>query len=109
MFRFDVHAFGGKRTLRAVVDEPTPGRVLAESYPDEGAVTTFTVEPTSDDRACDVTITSDVRGRGGLVGAIERAVNTRFLRRVFIAELERLDSVARARASSKRSPGPAAA
>jgi hypothetical protein len=108
-FHFDIHAFGGKRTWHAVVDEPTPGRVLAESYPDEGTVTTFTVEPTSDDRACDVTITSDVRRRSGIAGALERAVMTRFLRRVFAAELDRLDSVARARASLKRSPGPAAA
>src|SRR5215831_6161403 len=108
-FRFDIHAYGSKRTLRAEVDEPAPGRVLAESYPDEGTVTTFTVEPTADDRACDVTITSDVRDRGGFVGSIERAVMSRFLRKVFIAELARLDAVARARVASTRSSGPAAA
>jgi hypothetical protein len=107
-FRFDIHAFGSKRTWHAVVDEPSPGRVLAESYPDEGTVTTFTVEPIADDRACNVTIMSDVPDRGGLVGAIERAVMSRFLRKVFIAELARLDSVARARVAATRPSDPAA-
>jgi hypothetical protein len=107
VFHFDVHAFGGKRTLRGVVSEPTPGRVLAEAYPDEGSVTTFTVEEA--DGGCDVTIASEMRRRDGIIGGMERAVMSRLLRRVFKAELERLDQVARSRAASKRSSGPAAA
>jgi hypothetical protein len=108
-FRFDVQAFGNTRTLRAVVSEPTPGRVLVESYPDDGTVTTFTVEQADGDRACAVTIDSDIPRRGGIAGTLERMVFTRFLRRVFDAELKLLESVARARATAKQATGPAAA
>jgi len=106
-FDFDIYAFGSKRTLHAVVSEPAPGRVLAETYPEEETVTTFSVDPVDGDRACNVTITSDVRARDGLAGRIERALMRRFLARVFAAELARLDDVARSQA--RQSSGPAAA
>jgi polyketide cyclase/dehydrase/lipid transport protein len=108
-FRFDIHAFGATRTWRAVVSEPTPGHVLAETYPDEGTVTTFTVEPAEGGRACDVTIASEVRGRDGIGGRIERALMGRLLRRIFAAELELLEQVARERNEPQRTNGPAAA
>jgi hypothetical protein len=102
-FRFDIHAFGRTRTIRAVVSEPTPGRVLVESYPEDGTVTTFTVQPADGDRACDVTIASDIHHRGGFAGTLERMVSTRFLRRVFTAELELLERVAIASAAGRSS------
>ena len=46
VIRFQMSALGQKRTLRAEITEPEPGRVLVETYLDSnGAVTTFTVDP----------------------------------------------------------------
>lgn len=103
---FDVRAFGSTKTLHATVTEPTPGRVLVETDLDAGVVTSFTVEPAADGRECDVTITTDFRGRDGLLGTIEQGLAKPFLRRAFAAELDRLDAVSRSRAHSS---GPAAA
>lgn len=105
--RFDVRAFGSTKTHRVNVAEPSPGRVLAETDVDDGAVTTFSVEPTSDGRACDVTISAERSARDGFLGTIEQGLVKPFLTRVYIAQLERLDVVARARSSA--SSGPAAA
>ena len=104
--RFDVHAFGTTKTHRACIEEPSPGRVLVESELDDEAVTTFSVVPVNDDRACDVTISSELRARDGVLGAIEQWLAKPFLRRVYAAELERLDTFARSRALRS---GPAAA
>ena len=93
--RYDVRAFGATKTHRARVDEPAPGRILVESEIDDPIVTTFSVDPTSDDRACDVTITSQLQSRDGFLGVIERWLATPMLRRIFAAELERLDTLAR--------------
>lgn len=105
---FDLHSFGSTKRYRGLVDEPTPGRVLRESYADQGAVTTFSVEPTSDGGACDVTISSELHSRDGILGAIEQRLAKPFLRRVYTAELERLDGVAKARAFGSSSGGAAA-
>jgi hypothetical protein len=97
-FNFDVYAFGAKRTLHAVVTEPEPGRVIVETYRD-GTVTSFTVAPADGDRACDVTIASDMPRRAGIAGWIERAMMRRFLHRVFEAELALLEHAARSSAA----------
>ena len=39
--RFGMRVFGSMRTARGIVSEPQPGRVLVESYPETGDVTTF--------------------------------------------------------------------
>jgi hypothetical protein len=105
---FDVRAFGSTQTHRVHVEEPSPGRVLAETDVDDGAVTTFSVEPTSDGRACDVTISAERRARDGFFGTIEQGLVKPFLTRIYVAQLDRLDLVARARVSESSS-GPAAA
>ena len=46
--RFALELAGRKQQVEANVDEPEPGRVLSESYPDRGAVTRFTVDPVGD-------------------------------------------------------------
>ncbi len=106
--RFDVRAFGSTKTHRVHVDEPARGRVLAETDVDDGAVTTFSVEPTSDGRACDVTIAVVRIARDGFLGTIEQGLVKPFLTRVYTAQLDRLDMLARSRASTSSS-GPAAA
>lgn len=50
-FRVEMRVFGTTRIGRATVTEPEPGRVLAETFPDDGFYTTFTVEPVPDGAA----------------------------------------------------------
>ena len=59
-----------------------------------GAVTTFTVDPIEEGRHARVTISTELKVRGGLLGMLERAVTTRFLRPTYIRELENLASLA---------------
>src|SRR5579859_5179764 len=47
VIRFEMSFLGKKQPFRATVTEPEPGRVLAESYLESGAITTFTIEPGS--------------------------------------------------------------
>jgi Polyketide cyclase / dehydrase and lipid transport len=88
--RYDLLAFGTTYHARAKVTEPEPGRVLVETDLGKGAVTTFVVDPLGSHRTL-VTITTDLRTRAGVLGAIERVVTRRFFRRVYAAQLARLD------------------
>jgi hypothetical protein len=87
--RFTMTVLGQTVTLRANVTEPVPGRVLIESYPDTGVVTTFTVVETAPQQ-CRVTIETRTPRIGGVRAAIERAVTRRLLPRIFSAELAQL-------------------
>ena len=73
VIRFQMRIFGRTRTFRAAVTEPQPGRMLAETDLDTGAVTTFTVVPVEDGRTSRVTVTTDLETRGGLLGGLERS------------------------------------
>jgi hypothetical protein len=88
--RFDMRVLGKTQRVRGVVSEPEPGRVLVESYPESGVITTFQVDAAAPAEAV-VTIASDVPVRPGLAGSIERWVATRALRRILTEELERID------------------
>jgi hypothetical protein len=92
--RYDLRAFGTTRHARAQVSEPEPGRVLVETDLDKGAVTTFTVDALGSRRSL-VTISTDVPTRKGPLGAIERAMIRRLLRKAYAAELARLDEQVR--------------
>jgi hypothetical protein len=94
---FEMGAMGTWRRAVAEVSEPEPGRVLHERLTTDAVETWFVVEPV-DGGACDVTIRTTLRTRGGIVGGIERLATTAFLRRVYRAELALLDTVARSRA-----------
>jgi hypothetical protein len=104
---FDIHVMGSTQHTRGEVAEPTPGRVITERYPATDVLTTFNVEPVTDN-SCDVTITSDLPTHSGLGGVLERAFMTRYLRRAFNEELTLLETVAQ-RAASGQSRGPSAA
>jgi len=81
--------FAGRvRSMRGVVTEPEPGRLLVETYPEDRTVTSFRVvgEPGGD--ASSVTISSVFPLRRGPAGWIERAVVRRLLRRVYAEELD---------------------
>jgi hypothetical protein len=97
VFRFEMWMFGTTRVARGEVTEPVPGRVLSEKYLDDETVTTFTVEPSPDVASTRVTIATDLRGRPGLVGHLERLVATRLLPRIYREELALLSAVAAGR------------
>ena len=92
--RFTMKALGQERTVRGIVTEPEPGRLLVETYPDSGVVTSFRVEAAGTD-ACDVTISSTLPSPGGLRGVVERWFTRAFLRGLYQEELGRLDAYAR--------------
>ncbi|HEV2150345.1 MAG TPA: SRPBCC family protein [Longimicrobiaceae bacterium] len=79
---------GRTRTIRGVVTEPEPGRLLVESYPAERMVTSFRVLPEPGGTASLVTISTVMPRRWGPVGWIEERIVRRLLGRVFAEELE---------------------
>jgi hypothetical protein len=75
-------------TVRHIVSEPEPGRVLVESDTDGYSVTTFTVDPIESGRGSMLTITTDFNPRrGGLMGRLERYITRRVLNRIYVKEL----------------------
>jgi hypothetical protein len=93
---FGMRVLGTSRTLRAAVTEPEPGRVLVETDPDAGIVTTFIVEPVGEGRS-KATISTVLTGPAGLAGAIERFVSSRVLPPIYREELKRLAEIAEGR------------
>ncbi len=84
---------GQNQTLRGVVTEPEPGRVLVETY-DTGSATTFIVDPHPDGQQATVTILTVMVKRPGLGGLLESWFVPRFLRPVYVRELAQLGQVA---------------
>jgi hypothetical protein len=79
---------GITREVRGGVSEPEPGRLLVETYPDTGTVTSFTVEPQGDHESI-VTIRTEWEPVG-LRGFVESLLAPRLLRGVYVEELKRL-------------------
>lgn len=101
VIRFNMRLLGKKQSFRAAVTEPEPGRVLVESYLDgNGAVTTFIVDSGSAPGQSQVTISTELPVRGGLLGNIERFLSTKLLFPIYKGELEMLA----ARAEQKTRP-----
>lgn len=97
IIRVHMRVLGQLQMFRSVVSEPEPGRVLVETN-DNGYVTTFTVEPRAAGQQSYVTIATEMTGRAGLLGTLERWFITRLLRPVYVKELEQLAAVAAAQA-----------
>jgi hypothetical protein len=97
VIRVHMRVLGQLQMFRSVVTEPEPGRVLVETN-DNGYVTTFMVEPRADGQHAYVTIATEITGRAGISGALERWFVPRLLRPVYVKELGRLAAVAGARA-----------
>jgi hypothetical protein len=93
-----MRVFGRTQSFRATVSEPDPGRLLVETIPENGAVTTFLVEPVGGGAGARVTISTDFETRGGLAGRVARFLMTRLLRPVYVREIEQLGAVASERA-----------
>ena len=95
VIRFQMSLWGRKRTFRAAITEPEPGRVLVETDLDtNGAVTTFTIGPGTAPADSNVTISTTLPVRSGFLGRIERAMATMLLRPIYVRELENLARVA---------------
>lgn len=90
---FTVTAGGRTRAYRMKVTEPEPGRTLVESDTNSSLVTTFTVEPQGDKSL--VRIFTSWDGAEGIGGFFERAFAPRAMGRLYIDELDRLNTYAR--------------
>lgn len=85
---FGMRVMGASRTMHATISEPEPGRVLVETYPEDGSVTSFIVDPEGT-AASKVTIVTRLM-RGGMFGAIEKFLSAKMLPRIYQQELLRL-------------------
>jgi hypothetical protein len=95
VIRFQMSVFGKKRTFRAAITEPEPGRVLAETDLDtNGTVTTFTVDPGVAPADSRVTISTVLPVRAGILGWLEKTLSSLLLRPMYVRELENLARVA---------------
>ena len=90
---YEMKVFGRVNKSRARITEPEPGRVLVETVDDQGIVTTFRVEPNGQSSS-NLTISTVMRTRRGIGGAIEGAFIRSFLTRVYRDELALVDRVA---------------
>lgn len=80
---------GRTRSMRGIASEPEPGRLLVESYPDDGVVTSFRVDPEPGGEASAVTISTEFPRRPGFSGWLERHMVPRLVKRVYAEELDR--------------------
>lgn len=88
--RVAMNVYGAKRDYRLVVSEPEPGRVLVETDPDAGLVTTFIIDPINNGQQSRVTIATDVEASPGFTGLMERLMNPPITRRIYRQELRNL-------------------
>jgi hypothetical protein len=96
IIRFEVRTFGQTQHFRAVVSEPEPGRVLVEENLEPApSRTTFTVLESPSGKGTRVTFTTEMTSRGGPLGALERFLSRRVLRKMYREELALLASRSR--------------
>ncbi|HEY1820705.1 MAG TPA: SRPBCC family protein [Trebonia sp.] len=89
---FKITAGGRTRSYRTQISEPAPGRTLVETDTNSSLVTTFNVTPQGD--KSQVSITSSWDGASGIGGFFERTFAPRALHRLFLDELDRLNTYA---------------
>jgi uncharacterized protein YndB with AHSA1/START domain len=90
--RYKITAGGRTRSYRMQVSEPAPGRTLVETDTDSSLVTTFNVTPRDDKSLVNITTSWD--GAGGIGGFFERTFAPRAIRRLYLDELDRLNTYA---------------
>lgn len=95
--RFTLTQGGSTQEVKGIVAEPEPGRVLTETYPATGAVTTFTVDPA--DRGSRLLIETEWESKSGIGGVVERFLAPRLLARLYAEELDLIETWARNRPS----------
>jgi len=97
IIRFAVHVGGNTTRYRMRVEEPQPGRVLVERDFDSDTRTTFTVDPSGSGKS-NVKIETEWTASGGIKGLVERIAAPGMLRKVYEAELRKLEEVASTKA-----------
>lgn len=103
VIRLRMTVMGVERSLRQVVSEPAPGRVLVETDDAAGVVTTFTVEPLEDGKRSRITIATDSKASPGIMGFMEKLFNPFITRRIYREELRLLADYARSKNTSSSS------
>ena len=86
VIRFALRLAGRKQEVEARVEEPEPGRVLSEIYPEKSAVTRFIVDPVGDQSR--VRIETSWEPSRGLAGLVERLIAPRLFRKLYTEELD---------------------
>ena len=89
---FTIKVAGNKTSYRMRIEEPQPGRVLVERDLNSDTSTTFTVSPSESEQSL-VKIETDWTASPGIKGIIERLAAPRMLRKVYAAELQKLEEV----------------
>jgi hypothetical protein len=105
---FRMRLLGQTQVYRMAVTEPEPGRVLRETDTSSGVATSFVVDPLEPGRRVRVTIVTELRSRGGPLGALERFLARAALRRVYIEELALLAALVESSASTASTAAEAA-
>ena len=95
VIRYQITVYGRTETIRAVITEPEPGRVLMErNIAGNDACSTFVIEPGATARESIATIQTEISVRRGLAGTIEGFLIKRALARLYEEELRLLEKVA---------------
>jgi len=99
VIRFALRLAGRKQEVEAHVEEPEPGRVLSEIYPEKSAVTRFIVDPAGDQSR--VRSETSWEPSRGLAGVIERLLTPRMFRKLYTQELDLIERWARDRDAAR--------
>jgi hypothetical protein len=91
VLKFSMTVGGRTTSYRVTVEEPEPGRVLTESDPSLGMVTSFTVEPAGDGSRVRIDTSWNASGLGGLM---QRLFAPGVLRGLYAKELVCLEKYA---------------
>lgn len=102
VMRFKVKVLGVEQSAYQKVSEPEPGHILQEQDIDSprNLTTTFTVTPTEDGAHARVAIHTVMNASRGPQGWLEGKLLPRALTPVYYEELQKLETVARARGAT---------
>lgn len=89
---FSLNMGGRTQSTEGVVTVPDPGRVIVETYPREGMVTTFTIDAVGD--GARLTIATSIPARTSLTAPLERFILRRTLEPIYRAEFALIADVA---------------
>ena len=87
---FKMRLLGKTQSFRSLITEPEPGKTLLETDLSSGVVTRFDVLPLENGEQTQVTITTELRNRGG----VESLVAKLLLQKIYHQELELLAKLA---------------
>ena len=87
--RFTLTVGGRQQEIESRVDEPVPGRVLTETYPQKGAVTRFTVDPVGNQSR--LRIETSWEPSRGITGLMDRLIAPRLFRKLYTEELDLIE------------------